>query len=392
MSTAVARPGLDHDVACGLLARSDFFVDCGREDIDHLALHSRFEEYSAGVDIVREGDTAKEVYIIESGHAAVLKRGNATSAHEMAQLGPGACFGEMEVINPCGRSATVRALDRVRILVVPIEQILALAKERPSFVPALFGLARLMAVRLRATNDRAVHSLERALAEEQMRVTMGKFIFLLIVAYSLYTWLLGAAMHETEMLGRSELVTVPVVVITSAILLTFMKLSKYPPAFFGITLKHAPRDVLAAVVWTLPLMMVAVLLKMWLVAHVPAMHGQPIFKMFSGDAASAFNPWLALAYVAFAPFQELIYRGGLQGALEHFLTGRWRSWLAIFGSNIIFSSGHLYISVGLSVTAFLAGLFWGWLYSRQRRLAGVAVSHMLLGFFAFEVVGLGVLA
>ena len=65
---------------------------------------------------------------------------------------------------------------------------------------------------------------------------------------------------------------------------------------------------------------------------------------------------------------------------------------AIFGSNIIFSSGHLYISVGLSVTAFLAGLFWGWLYSRQRRLAGVAVSHMLLGFFAFEVVGLGVLA
>jgi membrane protease YdiL (CAAX protease family) len=135
---------------------------------------------------------------------------------------------------------------------------------------------------------------------------------------------------------------------------------------------------------------VAVLLKMLLVATVPAMHGQPIFKMFA--AGESFNPWLALAYVLFVPFQELIYRGGVQGALEHFLTGRWRSWMAILGSNVIFSAGHLYISAGLAATAFVAGLFWGWLYSRQRGLAGVSVSHVLLGFFAFEVVGLGVLA
>jgi membrane protease YdiL (CAAX protease family) len=120
------------------------------------------------------------------------------------------------------------------------------------------------------------------------------------------------------------------------------------------------------------------------------MHGQPIFQMFSD--AGTFNPWLALAYVIFVPFQELIYRGGVQGALEHFLTGRSRSWMAIVGSNVIFSAGHLYISVGLSVTAFVAGLFWGWLYSRQRGLAGVSVSHVLLGFFAFEIVGMGVLA
>jgi len=180
--------------------------------------------------------------------------------------------------------------------------------------------------------------------------------------------------------------------VTAGILLGFMKTSGYPARFFGITLQHAGRDILEALAFTVPLMALPVLLKMWMVAHVPAMHGQPIFKMFSGDAASGFNPWLTLAYVVFVPFQELIYRGGLQGALEHFLTGRWRSWMAIFGSNIIFSAGHLYISIGLSVTALLAGLFWGWLYSRQRRLAGVSVSHIVLGFFAFEVVGLGVLA
>lgn len=61
------------------------------------------------------------------------------------------------------------------------------------------------------------------------------------------------------------------------------------------------------------------------------------------------------------------------------------------GANIIFSAAHLYVSPGLAVMAFVAGLFWGWLYARQGTLVGVSVSHVLLGFWAFEVVDLGVL-
>ena len=110
-----------------------------------------------------------------------------------------------------------------------------------------------------------------------------------------------------------------------------------------------------------------------------------------GLPASGFNPWLAAAYVVFAPLQELIYRGGVQGSLSHFLTGPRREWLAIVGANIIFSAAHLYVSPGLAVMAFVAGLFWGWLYARQGTLVGVSVSHVLLGFWAFEVVDLGVL-
>ena len=173
-------------------------------------------------------------------------------------------------------------------------------------------------------------------------------------------------------------------------------MSRYPARFFGLTTEHAGRDTLEAVVFTLPLLAGAVLLKLALLVWVPAMHGQPLFQMFAdvpaGQPDNRFNLWLAAAYVFFAPFQELIYRGGVQGPLAHFLTGRWRTWLAILGANIIFSAAHLYVSPGLAVTAFAAGLFWGWLYARQGRLIGVSVSHVLLGFWAFEVVGLGVLA
>ena len=389
MSAAVADRATDHEAASALLERSEFFFECRPEDLAVLARDARFQEYAPGEDIVSEGDAAEDVFIIEHGDAAVLKRGAGDAFHEIARLGPGASFGEMALLDPGRRSATVRALDRMRILVIPCERIIALAAERPTFVPALIGVARLVAGRLRKTNDITVRSLDRALGEERTRVAMGKFTFLLIIAYSLYTWVLGTATQVKEALGRSELVTVPVIAVTAGILVAFMKTSGYPPSFFGITLRNAGRHVLEAVLFTSPLFVVAVLLKMLLVATVPSMHGQPIFEMFS--SAGSFNPWLTLAYVIFVPFQELIYRGGVQGALEHFLTGRWRSWMAIVGSNVIFSAGHLYISVGLSVSAFVAGLFWGWLYSRQRGLAGVSVSHVLLGFFAFEVVGMGVL-
>jgi len=187
MSTAVAYPSLDREAVCALLARSDFFVDCQPEDIALLAEHSRFEEFAPGEDIVREGDPANDAYVIHEGCAAVLKRGTGSTDHEIARLGPGASFGEMALLDPGCRSATVRAIDRMRILVIPIDQIITLAKERPTFVRALIGFARLVATRLRTTNASAVTSLERALAEERTRVTMGKFTFLLIIAYSLYT-------------------------------------------------------------------------------------------------------------------------------------------------------------------------------------------------------------
>ncbi len=64
---------------------------------------------------------------------------------------------------------------------------------------------------------------------------------------------------------------------------------------------------------------------------------------------------------------------------------------AIVDADINFSPAHLYVSPGLAVMAFVAGLFWGWLCAPQGALAGVSVSHILRGFWAFEVADLDVL-
>lgn len=381
-----------------LVARAAMFDRFQPADLDALAAGAhamRLESHPDGHDIVTEGDAAHDLRIIRRGSARVFKRSSRGGEHEVNRLGPGDTIGELALIDPAPRSATVRADGPVEVLAMPIDALLALAEARPTFAAGLLGMARGVVGRLRESTAGVVESLEDALQQERTRIAMGKFVVTLIVAYSLYTWVLGTAAQVKQALGRSELVTLPTIIVISAFLFWFIRTSGYPARFFGFTLRHAGRHAAEALAATVPLMGLVVLLKWWMVDHVPSMLGQPVFQMLTpppaGQPASVFNPWLLLGYVLFVPFQEAIYRGGLQGALEHFLTGRWRVPLAILASNIIFSAGHLYISPGLSVSAFVAGVFWGWLYSRQRGLVGVSISHIVLGFWAFEVVDLGVL-
>ena len=380
--------------AKALLGRCPIFRRCDAADLAALAASTRWVEHADGADLVREGDMPQELLIVEKGQAQVVKRGANGGEHVINRVGPGDSIGEMALFDIVPRSATVRAEGPVRSLVLPLSDIVHLAESRPSLVPVLMDIGALVAERLRVSSANAAAAADRVLVEERTRAVMGRFTLLLMLAYTLYTWVLGTAITVKETFGRSEFITVPAIFACCAIMFVFVRVSGYPARFFGLTTENAGRDVREALLFTLPLMAGAVVLKFALIAWVPAMHGLPVFQMFSplpGLPASGFNPWLAVAYMVFAPFQELIYRGGVQGPLSHFLTGRWRTWLAIVGANIIFSAAHLYVSPGLAVIAFVAGLFWGWLYARQSGLIGVSVSHVLLGLWAFEVVDLGVL-
>lgn len=383
------------DAARALLARCPIFRRCQADDLAALARSTRWIDHADGADLVREGDMPEELLVIAQGRADVLKRGVNGDEHLINRVGPGDSIGEMALFDLVPRSATVRAEGPVRSLALPLSDIVHLAESRPSLVPMLMDIGALVAERLRVTSANAATAADRILAQERTRAVMGRFTLLLMLAYTLYTWVLGTAMRVKETFGHSEFITVPAIFVCCAILFAFVRVSGFPARFFGLTTRNAGPDVREAVLLTLPLMAATVLLKLALARWVPAMQGQPLFQMFSaptsGLSTGGFNPWLAAAYVVFAPFQELIYRGGVQGPLSHFLTGRWSIWLAIVGANIIFSAAHLYVSPGLAVIAFVAGLFWGWLYARQGGLIGVSVSHVLLGFWAFEVVDLGVL-
>lgn len=386
---------MNDPAAAALLGRCPIFRRCDAADLAVLASGATWREHADGSDLVREGELPQELLIIDSGQALVLKRGANGDEHLINRVSAGESIGELALFDRVPRSATVRAEGPLRTLVLPLADIVRLAEQRPSLVRVLVDAGALVAERLRLAGATAAATADKALAEERMRAVMGRFTLLLMLAYTLYTWVLGTAIKVKQTFGHSEFITVPAIFVCCAIMYAFVRISGYPARFFGLTTENWRQHAAEGLLFTLPLLAAALVLKLSLLAWVPSMHGLPLFQMFSppqpGLPASGFNPGLALAYVFFAPFQELIYRGGVQGPLSHFLTGRWRTPLAIVGANVIFSAAHLYVSPGLAVIAFVAGLFWGWLYARQGSLVGVSLSHMLLGFWAFEVLDLGVL-
>jgi len=98
----------------------------------------------AGSIIFREGDEARELFVIKSGEVRI-QIGNRT----IAELGPDSIFGEMALIDSEPRSATAVAATDVELVPVSEKQFLFLVGQTPYFA---LKVMRVLAQRLRATN------------------------------------------------------------------------------------------------------------------------------------------------------------------------------------------------------------------------------------------------
>src|SRR3974390_1311282 len=100
--------------------------------------------FKAGSIIFREGDEARELFVIKSGEVRI-QIGNRT----ISELGPDSIFGEMALIDNEPRSASAIALTDVELVAVSEKQFLFLVGQTPYFA---LKVMRVLAQRLRATN------------------------------------------------------------------------------------------------------------------------------------------------------------------------------------------------------------------------------------------------
>lgn len=86
------------------------------EALDQLTqeLHAAF--LSAGVEVTREGEHAREMFVVLSGELEVVRLSKGGHEGRVAILGPGSWFGEMSIVDVQPRSATVRAVAHTLML------------------------------------------------------------------------------------------------------------------------------------------------------------------------------------------------------------------------------------------------------------------------------------
>ncbi len=87
--------------------------------------------YPFGSVIVREGDPADAFYVLVTGTARVVKRGEHDEEVPLNKLGPGDGFGEVALLESGSRSATVRASSEVHALRLDRSVFAALERNNP---------------------------------------------------------------------------------------------------------------------------------------------------------------------------------------------------------------------------------------------------------------------
>jgi CRP/FNR family cyclic AMP-dependent transcriptional regulator len=95
---------------------------------DYFNKFSEAESFEAGEVIIEEGHSDNTIFVIRSGEAQVVHKGEL-----LATLGEGELFGEMALIDNMPRSATVIALTDVVVIPVNRDHFYVLLQKMPVF-------------------------------------------------------------------------------------------------------------------------------------------------------------------------------------------------------------------------------------------------------------------
>lgn len=137
-----------------LLRKSPIFEDLDDVQLEFVAGVCEVVDLGAGEHVFREGDEGDRLYVIERGEVRISRILPGTGEEALTVLKPGACFGEMAILDRSERSTDAIANSRCRLLSISranfeamLESDLELANK------VLWSVVRMLCARLRMTNE-----------------------------------------------------------------------------------------------------------------------------------------------------------------------------------------------------------------------------------------------
>jgi CRP-like cAMP-binding protein len=140
----------------------------------HLAAELTLVKPAAGEIMFREGEEARDMFVVLRGEIEVLKRSKRGIDARVALLGPGDWFGEMGIVDVQPRSATVRALAPSRLVRITAANLDSLYRyDIKSYSLIVLNLARELSRRLRVADgilaDFIANVLDSYLSNDRLR-------------------------------------------------------------------------------------------------------------------------------------------------------------------------------------------------------------------------------
>ena len=128
-----------------LLGQIELFEGCSTRDLRRISAVAEEHEVEAGTVLTEEGQERNDVFVIIEGVARVERDGR-----HIASLTDGDVFGELAVLDPGPRTATITADSPMFLLVLTAEQMERIIRQSPEVALALL---RSVARKLKAALD-----------------------------------------------------------------------------------------------------------------------------------------------------------------------------------------------------------------------------------------------
>lgn len=113
-------------VTWGMIARVPLFARLDASEIADIMRYLRSQSVPVGAVIVRRGEQADSMYFVAEGEVEVE-----LETHRRIRLSGGSFFGEIALMRPARRLATVRAIEQTKLLVLDARDLQAVIERNP---------------------------------------------------------------------------------------------------------------------------------------------------------------------------------------------------------------------------------------------------------------------
>jgi CRP-like cAMP-binding protein len=355
------------------------------EQLSTIAPLIKEKKYAPKEVVMNEGDEGTFMFMIQDGSVSVLKKELKLSEHNAGDL-----VGLMSLLDNTPRSATVIAGEQgamgYTINSDGIQQILS--REKDSIVSTmLHNYIIYQQSAIRNTNALGLREARAKLEQEQKRVLSARFFVQMVLGLLVFTFLLGFLNEKTKQVD-STFVSFTILSVYALWSLFYVRISGLPLRSFGLTLSNLKPAFKKTMIATGGFLVFLFILKAVLITWFPDKYGTQLIEWYNANGQG--SVWILIAlYAVHAVMQEFIARGCIQGGLHQFISGKGGQWMAIFLATLMFSSFHLMIDMKLAVWTMVPGLFWGYLFYKEKNVLAVGVSHIIIGLVAFFVLNIG---
>ena len=355
---------------------SSFYKFLGRDfndpEIRNVLKSLPARRYKKGNVLVKEGEPGLELFLIQSGSAAVFVKG---SEGPINLLKKDDYFGELALMSNEPRKATVVAAEAMDVFVINKNTFSRLISQFPflagSFMGKLYKRQKEDFLLIKEKNKQ----LQQAI---NMRKAVTRFLTIVLVALSLYSLGMGflsefSRFGESVAAKASYFFTRVIEISTLTLLLATGRKMGFTLKDFGFTLIGIKRSLAESLLVTAGIASLMIALKVLLINSGFDFLGETIF---SGISTIDFTFY---TYIVVAIMQEFIARGMFQSTMQRLMEDKTGGISAIALCSLIFAVLHLHISLEYALISMVFSFIWGLMYSRHKTIAGASLSHFIIG-------------